>query len=61
MTLVTAEDVIIAAQTCYLNMDHSGLWDKVNPCNADIMALMVQFQSLKSQQIKNTIALAVSV
>ena len=61
MALVTAEDFIIAAWTCYRNMDHRDLWDKVDPCNTQIMALMTQLKALKDQQRKYNITLATNI
>jgi hypothetical protein len=49
MANVTADQIVVACRTRYNNMHERGLWDKVSPRDAQIMALTTQLNQLKNQ------------
>ena len=58
---ITAEDLIIAARLKFNNMDKKGEWDKVDPREAQMLALVTEVQELRKsrqQQTKPAAALA---
>ena len=56
MAKITVDKVISSCCACYNNMTSKDLWNKVDPQEAQIMALTTQLKELKDNQQKTALA-----
>ena len=56
MAKITPDEVITACRARYNNMVTKKLWDKVDPCDAQLLAMATELKQLKSEQASATAA-----